>query len=71
MNTQEFSPSAATPGALHQTVPQDLEQALNLVDDLLELNDDPAIEPGELHGMSQMLEHAAKTWNDLRAGCDD
>jgi hypothetical protein len=63
MNTQASDP----PGALTPALPQDVAQALGLINSILSLNDDPTIQPGQLEGMSIMLSNAEKAWSQLRA----
>jgi hypothetical protein len=52
-------------------LPEDVAQALYLISNILSINEDPGIQPGDLQGMSQVLAHAEHTWSKLRAACPE
>lgn len=66
METENLKPAAATATLPEPAMPEDVAQALFLISSILSLNDDPAIQPGQLTGMSQALAHAKKAWSEMK-----
>jgi hypothetical protein len=55
------------PGAFDKPLLNDVIQAMRHVEAIMAINDDDAIEPGHLCGMSQMLANAEKVLGETRA----
>lgn len=66
MNAENLKPVAVAGASQEPAMPEDVAQALYLIASILSLNDDPAIQPGQLTGMSQALAHAEKAWSEMK-----
>ncbi len=58
---------AISPATLDSPRLEEVVQALHHVESLMAINEDALIEPGQLGGMSVMLEHAENVLSEMRA----
>ncbi len=62
------TPARSKPDIVLLPLPEDVAQSICHITAILDINDDPAIEPGELEGMSHMLEHALLAKVEMEEG---
>ncbi len=66
MPHHESAPPAGTPRIVPRPLPEGVSQALRHYMDILGLNEDITLEPGQLHGISLMLHNARNTLAEMR-----
>ncbi len=67
MNGKTSSSVVIVPRAMDRSLLEDAVQAKLHMEYILGVNDDPNIEPGQLHGMSLMLKNAQKAYAEAQA----
>ncbi len=55
------------PSIVLRRLPEDMSQALCHISSILSVNEDAGIEPGDLQGMSRVLEHAQEALHEMEA----
>lgn len=71
MNRQTSTSVVITPVALSRSLLEHAIQARIHVEYIMGLNDDSALEPGHLHGISLMLKNAERTCAEANAALPD
>lgn len=71
MNRQTSSSVVITPSALSRSLLEYAIQARIHIEYIMGLNDDSALEPGHLHGISLMLKNAERAFAEASAALPD